>query len=40
MQQRSLWKVGIAIGISFLVAWLLWVALLGPAALMLVSPRA
>lgn len=40
MQQRSLLKVGIAIAISVVVVWLLWVVLLGPAALMLLSPRA
>jgi hypothetical protein len=40
MQQRSLLKVGIAVGISVVVVWLLWVVLLGPAALMLLSPRA
>jgi hypothetical protein len=30
MRQRSLWSMGIAIGISVVVVWLFWAVLLGP----------
>jgi hypothetical protein len=40
MDQRSLLKVGIAVALSVLGLCLLWIALLGPAALILMSPRA
>jgi hypothetical protein len=30
MRQRSLWRVSLAIGISVVVVWLFWAALLGP----------
>jgi hypothetical protein len=40
MQDRSLLKVGIVIALSLIGLALLWIVLLGPAALILVSPRA
>jgi hypothetical protein len=40
MQDRSLLKVGIVTALSLVGFALLWIVLLGPAALMLVSPRA
>jgi hypothetical protein len=40
VDQRSLLKVGLAVGLSVIVLWLLWIVLLGPAALVLLTPRA
>jgi len=40
MDQRGLLKVGIAVALTVIGLCLLWIALLGPAALMLMSPRA
>jgi len=39
MQDRSLLKVGIVIALSLIGLALLWIVLLGPAALILMSPR-
>jgi hypothetical protein len=39
MQDRSLLKVGIVIALSIIGLALVWIVLLGPAAVMLVSPR-
>jgi hypothetical protein len=30
MRQRSLWRVGIGLGIAVVAVWLYWVVLLGP----------
>jgi hypothetical protein len=40
MRERSLLKVGIAVVLTLIGLALLWIVLLGPAALMLMSPRA
>ena len=40
MQERSWLKVGIAVVLAFIGLALLWVVLLGPAALILMKPRA